>query len=172
VGTAFCNFPNEARARPMPSQIPNRGASLRPIEIASPESVLGRSRGRIRLAARRFTGRMDRALDRAKAAVTNARFTTLYGLPVGPFSLSTTPVVLRKPRARHERQSRLSRKSGGLPSAAVVLRPRCAMRFSRSPLHFLARRPQTEADMYSSRAANLWRHLIRRLVPEAWNRPI
>jgi len=34
--------------------------------------------------------------------VTNARFASLHGLTVGPFSLSTTPVSLRKPRARHE----------------------------------------------------------------------
>lgn len=35
-------------------------------------------------------------------AVTNARFAPLHGLPVAPVSLSTTPVPLRKPRARHE----------------------------------------------------------------------
>ena len=38
-----------------------------------------------------------------KFAVTNARFASLHGLPVGPFSLSTPPVPLRKSRARHER---------------------------------------------------------------------
>ncbi len=38
----------------------------------------------------------------ADFAVTNARFTPLHGLPVGPVPLSTTPVPLRKPRARHE----------------------------------------------------------------------
>ncbi len=36
-------------------------------------------------------------------SVTNAPCASLYGLPVGPVSLSTTPVPLRKVRARHER---------------------------------------------------------------------
>src|SRR5439155_16344062 len=53
-------------------------------------------------------------------------------LAVGPVPLSTTPVPLRKSRARHERQSR-GRKSGGLPSAARKrsFRSRCdaAIRF-------------------------------------------
>src|SRR5437870_1808058 len=57
-------------------------------------------------------------LSKAFTAVTIAPIATLHGLPVGPFSLSTTPVPLRKPRARDELQSRVSRKSGGLPSAA------------------------------------------------------
>jgi hypothetical protein len=75
-----------------------------------------------------------------KTAVTNARFSSLHGLPVGPVSPSTTPVPLRKPRARHERASAMCRRSGGLPSAAR----RRALRFGcvpldaslRSPLHF------------------------------------
>jgi len=40
------------------------------------------------------------------------------GLPVGPVSLSTTPVPLRKPRARHERHLQWAARRGGLPSAA------------------------------------------------------
>ena len=36
------------------------------------------------------------------AAVTNVRFASLHGLPVGPVPLSTTPVPLLKPHARHE----------------------------------------------------------------------
>jgi hypothetical protein len=56
-------------------------------------------------------------------AATNARFVSLHGLPVVPVPLSTTPVPLRKPRARHERQW-IGRISGGLPSAAR--RRRCA----------------------------------------------
>jgi hypothetical protein len=39
----------------------------------------------------------------APVAVTNARFASLHGLPVALYALSTTPVPLRKPRARHER---------------------------------------------------------------------
>jgi len=34
--------------------------------------------------------------------VTNTRFARSTGLPVVPFSLTTTPVPLRKPRARHD----------------------------------------------------------------------
>jgi hypothetical protein len=34
--------------------------------------------------------------------VTNARFTSLHRLMVGPDSLTTTPVPFRKTRARHE----------------------------------------------------------------------
>ncbi len=81
--------------------------------------------------------------------MTNARFATLHVLLVVPVPLSTTPVPLRKSRARHERESCVGRKSGGLPSAISVrpLRSGCdALCASlRSPLHFLARRPQTEA---------------------------
>jgi hypothetical protein len=40
-----------------------------------------------------------------ETAVTNARFAALHGLPVRPVTLSTTPVPLRKPRARHKRHS-------------------------------------------------------------------
>jgi len=47
------------------------------------------------------------------AAVTNARFASLHGLTVGPFSLSTTPVSLRKPRARHERKCYNAAKAAG-----------------------------------------------------------
>ena len=39
---------------------------------------------------------------RFAGAVTNARFAPLDGLPVVPVPLSTTPVLLHKPRARHE----------------------------------------------------------------------
>ena len=55
--------------------------------------------------------------SRQYRAVTNARFASLHGLPVGPFPLSTTPVPLRKPRARHELKPFVNR-SGALPSAA------------------------------------------------------
>ncbi len=36
-----------------------------------------------------------------ETAVTNAHCASLRGLPVGPVPLSTTPVPLRKVRARH-----------------------------------------------------------------------
>jgi hypothetical protein len=64
-----------------------------------------------------------------------------------PVSLSTTPVPLRKPRARHERASAKCRISGGLPSAARQRRcaptpfpPSLRLRSTVS-----ARRPQTKA---------------------------
>jgi len=37
-----------------------------------------------------------------ESAVTNARSASLHGLSVVPVPLSTTPVTLLKPRARHE----------------------------------------------------------------------
>jgi hypothetical protein len=82
-------------------------------------------------------------------AVTNARFAALHGLPVAPVPLSTTPVPLRKSRARHELAWCIGRKSGGLPSAAR----RRALRSGRDSLNaslrlrstLPARRPQTEA---------------------------
>ena len=73
-------------------------------------------------------------------AATNARFASLHGLSVVPVPLSTTPVPLRKARARHERASAMGRKSGGLPSAARrrALRSGCdSLNASlRPPLHF------------------------------------
>ena len=70
--------------------------------------------------------------------------------PVAP---STTPVPLRKPRARHERAFAIGRMSGGLPSAArrrgVALRLRFARRFPppSAPLSPLAdRRPKPESE--------------------------
>jgi hypothetical protein len=59
----------------------------------------------------------------AAAAVTNARFAALHGLPVAPYPPRRRPFHSAKPRARHERQW-IGRISGGLPSAAR--RRRCA----------------------------------------------
>jgi len=53
--------------------------------------------------------------------VTNARFATLHVLLVVPVPLSTTPVPLRNPRARHERKSRVGRYA--LPSALRTTSP-------------------------------------------------
>jgi hypothetical protein len=81
------------------------------------------------------------------SAVSNARFATLHGLAVGPVSLSTTPVPLRKPRARHERHLQWAARRGELPSAAR--RRRCAPTPFQPSLRLRstvsARRPQTEA---------------------------
>ena len=81
-------------------------------------------------------------------AVTNARFATLHGLPVGPVPLSTTPVPLLKPCARHERHSHCAATAAGFRlrlGGGVALRLRFARRSSPPALHFPARRPQTEA---------------------------
>lgn len=90
--------------------------------------------------------------------MTNAHFASLHGLPVGPVSLSTTPVPLRKVRARHERHCRRAAGAAGfrlLLGGGVALRLRFAKRFSplSAPLSPLADRrpkpkephPQTEA---------------------------
>ncbi len=74
-------------------------------------------------------------------------FCSLHGLPVGPFSLTTTPVPLRKPRARHNLKI-----TGPNQQCASVCRGRPAFRSGsvpldatlRSPLHFppALRRPK------------------------------
>jgi len=92
-------------------------------------------------------------------------FSSLHGLPVGPVPLSTTPVPLRKPRARHERAFAGRRKRGGLPSAArrrdVPLRLRFARRCSppSAPLSPLAdHRPKLQADLPRvARRSSAWR---------------
>ena len=61
--------------------------------------------------------------------MTNARFATLHGLPVGPIPLSTTPVPLRSKRARHERT--VWPQSRRLPSGA------CHRRFATQLTHFV-----------------------------------
>ena len=81
-------------------------------------------------------------------AVTNARFVTLHRLAVGPVPLSTPPVPLLKPCARHERHSRCAARAAGFRlrlGGGVSLRLRFARRSSPPALHFPARRPQTEA---------------------------
>ena len=97
----------------------------------------------------------------SSSAVTNARFSSLHGLTVGPVSLSTTPVPLRKPRARHERAFARRRKRGGLPSAvrrrAVPLRLRFARRSSppSAPLSPLTdRRPKPPPEPSFWRTGN------------------
>jgi len=57
-------------------------------------------------------------VSKAFTAVTIARIATLHGLPVGPFSLSTTPVPLRKQRDRHELHPFEQSHKLWLPSAA------------------------------------------------------
>ena len=75
------------------------------------------------------------------------------GLPVGPVSLSTTPVPLRKSRARHERASAKCRMSGGLPSGDVVVAPVARLHstpFRPLRLSLARRQLQTEAILASS----------------------
>jgi hypothetical protein len=82
-------------------------------------------------------------------AVTNARFVSLHGLSVAPFPLSTTPVPLLKPRARHERN--LHSAAGAAGFRLWLGGERCASAVFRYALLFafrstvLAHRPQTEA---------------------------
>jgi hypothetical protein len=94
---------------------------------------------------RRKTGRF---------AVTNARFATLHGLPVGPFPLSTTPVPLRKNRALVTSDIRSANRTSGGFRLRLGAR-RCA---SASLLYTLlsacaplpASRPPTEAQQFST----------------------
>ena len=75
---------------------------------------------------------------------------SFHGLMVGPFTLTTTPVPLRKPRARHglkftgpqERRASVRWRRAAFRSGSVPLDvPR------RLPLHFPSRRPLTEARL-------------------------
>ena len=80
--------------------------------------------------------------------VTNTQFARVHGLPVGPFPLTTTPVPLHKPRARHDLKNtgphqRRASVSGGQAAFRSGSDPLDAT--LRSPLHFPARPPQTEA---------------------------
>ena len=79
--------------------------------------------------------------------MTNALFASLHGLSRRPVSLSTTPVPLRKTRARHERQLDWPhQRRASVCGSAAALRSGCvpaALSALRST--FPARRPQTEA---------------------------
>lgn len=90
---------------------------------------------------------------RFAGAVTNARFAPLDGLPVVPVPLSTTPVLLHKPRARHEwafaGMPRVRQASVCGSAAGVALRLHFAMRFipPSAPLFPLAdHRPKPKCD--------------------------
>ena len=83
------------------------------------------------------------------SAVTNARFASLHGLSVASFPLSTTPVPLLKPRARHERSSAKCRMSGGFRlrlggGRSALAAIRYALIFSLCST-FPTHRPRTEA---------------------------
>jgi hypothetical protein len=76
---------------------------------------------------------------------------SFHRLPVGPLTLTTTPVPLRKPCARHdlnfagpqERRTSVCGRWAAFRSSSIPLDAAL-----RSPVHLPARRPQTEA--YSS----------------------
>jgi len=79
--------------------------------------------------------------DDSQNAVTNARFTPLHRLMVGPVSFTTTPVPFRKTRARHDRHRVASkdRRASACGSPTVVsLRLRSCV--SPPALHFSVRR--------------------------------
>jgi hypothetical protein len=91
-------------------------------------------------------------------AVTNARFASLHRLPVASSPLSTAPVPLRKPRARHEwafagmpqtRQASVCGSTAGRSAPAAIRFALLSVLRSTCP----ARRPQTEARMFSSASA-------------------
>ena len=119
-----------------------------------PSSALGLflqlSRSRLLNIRRAFRAQ---PISKAFTAVTIARIATLHGLPVGPFSLSTTPVPLHKPRARHERQSRVGpqRRRASVCGSAAALRSGCDLLCAplRPPLHF-PRSPTADRSVSSS----------------------
>jgi hypothetical protein len=88
-------------------------------------------------------------------AVTNARFAPLHRLSVGPDPLTTAPVPLLKPCARHERHSHCAARAACFRlrlGGGVALRLRFVRCSSSPALHFPARRPQTEAFVFAPSA--------------------
>ena len=86
-------------------------------------------------------------LDQQSLAVTNARFASLHGLPVVPYAFSTTPVPLRKSRARHERHPHKTARAARFRLALDVFAPASGLhsfRFARYAIRS-SRHLQTEA---------------------------
>src|SRR5947207_30142 len=85
----------------------------------------------------------------SQAAVTNARFAPVHGSPVGPVSLTTTPVPpAQTPRSSRAGFLKCAAEASSFhlrPGGGVSLRLRTDELCSPPPPHFLARRPQTEA---------------------------
>ena len=96
-------------------------------------------------------------------AVTNARFASLHGLPVVPVPLSTTPVPLLKPRARHELAwCRTATRAAGfrlrLGGGATLRLRSCvspsALHFSRSPTTDRSQEIRTRGNVMNSPYSN------------------
>jgi len=87
--------------------------------------------------------------------VTNARFASLHGLPVGPVPLSTTPVPLLKPHARHELVCCRAADAAGFRLALVVVAPASGLlsfRFALFAFRFTPSSPDRSVFCFSHRA--------------------
>jgi len=96
--------------------------------------------------------------------VTNARIAALHGLPVGPFSLSTTPVPLRKPHARHELHPLGWPHGRRLPSEVGVVAPAARLhspRFARSDSACTPPTPDRSHKSQRSRRSRFRRRRLR-----------
>lgn len=87
--------------------------------------------------------------------MTNVQFASLHGLPVGPVPLSTTPVALHKPHARHELVCCRAADAAGFRLALVVAAPASGLlsfRFALFAFRFTPSSPDRSDSCFSHRA--------------------